>query len=89
MIGLPESAWTVADETFDYLASDSTDGDELYQALLAAMPHIRADELADALEELTRCRARVGRCLRGGYDLAIRILVTRKSALENSARHPS
>lgn len=88
MIGLPKKAWTTADEAFD-LASDSTDGDELYQALLAASPHIRVDELANVLEELTRRRARVGWCLRGGFDAAIRVLLTRKSVLENSARPPS
>lgn len=84
------AAWLAADRAFER-PEGLYQGDELHQALAAAAPHIRIDELDDHIQTLTRCLASVplfGRRnngLREGIDIALQLLLNRKEELERRA----
>lgn len=88
--GVPHEAWLAANAAFES-PEWSYDRDELAEALLAASPHIRTDEL-DALIRMLTVRAtqipllgRRNNAQREALDGVIQLLTERKSALEEGS----
>jgi hypothetical protein len=85
---VPRAGWVAADRAFDNPKWSQDDGDELHQALSAASPHIRADELDRQLQALAvkisdiPLFGRRNNGMREGLELAILLLTERKEALE-------